>query len=88
MANDSEHPRGSYASGIGALIGLVGLVTHELGAPIAVIGALWAGYMAIDAAIRVRDNPWLYLVGGGIFVAVAVVCRWRGRASLGCGTLH
>ena len=77
MANDSKHSRGTYASDIDALIGLV---THELGAPIAVIVALGAGYVAVDAAIRIKVDPWLYLVGGGIFMTVAVVCRWRGRA--------
>ena len=77
MADDSEYPGGSFARGLGAL---VSLVAGELGAAVAVIGSLWAGYMTIAAANRLRDDPWLYLVGGGIFVAVAVVCRWRGRA--------
>lgn len=78
MANDPESPSASYS--IGALIGLVGLIACKLGMATAVIGALWAGYTTIAAANRLRDDPWLYLVGGGIFVAVAVVCRWLGRA--------
>ena len=77
MANSVEPPRNSFANALG---GLVSLIVRDLGAAIAVAGGLWAGYATIAQAERSRDGSWAgYLVGGSIFVAIAVVCRWRGR---------
>lgn len=75
MASDPESPSALY--GISALSGLAAC---KLEVASAVIGAIWVGYAAIAVANRLQDDPWSYLGGGGIFVAVAVVCRWWGRA--------
>lgn len=77
MPENGDREPHSFAGGLG---GLVALITHELGAAVAVVLALWTGFNAALAAERARD-PWpLYLVSGVIFVGVAAVCRWRGRA--------
>jgi hypothetical protein len=77
MAEGADQSKGSFATGLG---GLFGLLARELGAAVAVIGGLWAGYTTIAAAERSVDHPWpLYLVGGGVFVALVIACRWRGR---------
>jgi hypothetical protein len=77
MASSAEQSKGWFTNSLGALIVLV---EHDLGAAVGVVGSLWAGFTTIAAAQRSPDHAWpLYLVGGTVFVALAVVCRWRGR---------
>jgi hypothetical protein len=77
MADREEEPKGTFASALGSLLALI---TRDLGAAVAMVGGLWAGFASIAAAHRSSNPPWpLYLIGGAIFVALLVVCRWRGR---------
>ena len=77
MADREEEPKGTFASALGSM---VALITRDLGAAVAMVGGLWAGFATIAAAQRSTNSPWpLYLIGGAIFVALLVVCRWRGR---------
>jgi hypothetical protein len=82
MTDDKQQAKDSPAGGFGGLLGsIIGLIIREVGAAVAVVGGLWAGYAAIAAAQRSSNYPWpLYLVGGGIFVAIVIVCRWRSHA--------
>jgi len=79
MSDTPEQSSTSFASAVGTMMVLI---THELGAAAGVIGALCAANSAVIAGWNTKPElQWpLYLVGGGLFIAVAVVCRWRGRA--------
>lgn len=57
------------------------LITRELGGAVAVLGGLYTGFVVISAANRIHSSDaWpLYLISGGIFVSVALVCRWNPR---------
>ena len=65
----------------GAILGtLVGLIAKEVGAAVAIVGGLWAGFACLNRAEHLLIPEWpLYLVSGGIFIAVLTCCRWRTR---------
>jgi hypothetical protein len=78
MAENSAENKGSFAVGIGAF---VGLIARDVGGAAAVVAGLWAGILCVKKAAESPSPEWpLFLIGGGIFVALATVCRWRGRA--------
>ena len=79
MDHVPEQRRDTAGSVLG---GLAFLITHEIGAAVAVIGGLYTGFKTLAAAERLSVNSWswsLYLIAGGTFIALAAVCRWRPR---------
>ena len=70
---------GSTANVLGML---TGQIVGDLGAAVAVVGALWCGFSALNEThIPSLSERWkYYLIAGGIFVAVLAACRWRGNA--------
>lgn len=72
MANGPGHPDDSVVSGARAL---VCRMLRDLGKATDVLGAFWAGYMLTAAVNHLWVDPWLSVVGGGIFAAVVVVCH-------------
>ena len=75
MSDGRNQADNSPASALGML---VGLLARELGAAVAVIGGLTTGFCCLNASVPLDDRWKIYLIAGGIFVAVLVACRWRG----------
>lgn len=54
----------------------VGLLSSDLGRACAVVGALFAGFVALNKGWDGNTSTWPYLaVAGATFVGLAFVCR-------------
>lgn len=61
---------------------LTGLIVGEVGAALATIGGLWSAFACLNhAKLLPHSEQWkFYLVAGGLFVAILIVCRLTRRS--------